>query len=344
MKRINSHWKRVVLVLAVLLLVVSMVVGCAGPKEKETIKLADTQFESLWINNAVFEYIVENGYGYPVETIEMTSPIAELTLSSGEIDIWIEMWEQNWKDKYDEYIAEGKIENLGMIYEGGPQFFMVPQWVADEYNIKTVFDMKDHWELFPDPEDPDKGAFINCIIGWECGAVNEVKMEAYGLTEYYNVISPGSVGAMDAALLGPQMKKKPVFGYYWSPTALMGAFDWYILEEPEYNEAVWDKITAARNDESLRPLSEACAYETLPLNTGINPQLRDKAPEVVEMLEKMMMGLDPINQTAAWALENEVQEWSLAAVYYLQTFEDRWKTWVTDDAYKKIKEALAQPQ
>ncbi len=343
MKRIKLHWKRGILVLAVLLLAVTMVVGC-GPKEKPVIKLGDTQFESLWIINAVFEYIAENGYGYPVETIEMTTPIAEVSLSTGEIDIWVELWEQNWKDTYDEYIAEGKIENMGPVYEGGPQFWVVPQWVADEYNIKTVSDMKDHWELFKDPEDPNKGAFVSCIVGWECEEINEVKMEAYGLTEHYNIIAPGSSGALDAALIGAQKKGEPIFGYYWAPTAIMGMYDWYILEEPAYDQEVWDKITAARTDKSLRPLDEACAYETLPTNKGINPQLRDKAPELVDVMDKMELGLDAINKVAAWSVENEVQDYAQAAVYYLENWESTWKTWVTDDAYNKIKEALAQPQ
>ncbi len=337
------YWKRGLLILAALLLVVTMVVGCA-PEEKPTIKVADAQWESLWIINAVFEYIAENGYGYPVETIEMNTTIAAVSLAEGEVDLWVEMWEQNWQDVYDEAIAEGKIENMGPVFEGGPQVWIIPQWMADEYNIKTVYDMKDHWELFKDPEDPDKGVFISCIPGWECEEINEVKFEAYGLTEYYNIIAPGSGGALDAALVGAQKKGDPVFGYYWAPTAIMGAFDWYVLEEPPYNEAVWEKITAARTDKSLRPLAEACAYEVLPVNKGIHPQLRDKAPELVDVMDKMEMGLDAVNKLASWSLENEVQDYTLTAVYYLENWESTWQTWVTEDAYKKIKEALAQPQ
>ena len=206
------YWKRGLLILAALLLVVTMVVGCA-PEEKPTIKVADAQWESLWIINAVFEYIAENGYGYPVETIEMNTTIAAVSLAEGEVDLWVEMWEQNWQDVYDEAIAEGKIENMGPVFEGGPQVWIIPQWMADEYNIKTVFDMKDHWELFKDPEDPDKGVFISCIPGWECEEINEVKFEAYGLTEYYNIIAPGSGGAREAAQVCAQKKGDPVLGF-----------------------------------------------------------------------------------------------------------------------------------
>ncbi|MEE8420549.1 MAG: hypothetical protein V3R92_03720, partial [Dehalococcoidales bacterium] len=122
---------------------------------------------------------------------------------------------------------------------------------------------------------------------------------------------------------------------------IMGAYDWYILEEPEYDAAIWDQITAAREDKSLRPLSEATAYETIPTTKGINPSLREIAPDVVAMLEKMNVSVQPINVTAAWASETDVQDWELAAIYYLENYEDLWSTWVTDEAYAKIKDALA---
>jgi len=339
---IKSQWKRWLLLFTALVMMATLVVGCgeAVEEEKPTIKFGDTQWESLWIINAIAEFIIEEGYGYPVETILMTTPIAQVSLAQGDIDVWVELWQQNWLDNYNEEVAKGNIENLGMVYEGGPQFFIIPSWMAEEYNIKTVYDMKDHWELVKDPEDPSKGAFLNSMIGWQCTAINVVKMEAYGLTDYYNIVDTGSAGALEAALTGAQMKGDPVFGYYWAPTAIMGAYDWYILEEPEYDAALWDEITAAKDDPSLRPLSEACAYETLPVDKGINPSLRDLAPDVVTMLEKMMVGLQPINVTAAWAKENEVQNWEEAAVYYLNNWEDTWKTWVTDDAYNKIKAAL----
>ena len=310
--------------------------------EKPTIRFGDTRFESLWINNAVAQFIIEKGYGYPTETVEMTTRLFQATLPAGEIDIQMEGWQQIILDWYKEEIGRGTIANLGMTYDGGAQFFVIPEWVSEEYNIKTVADMKDHWELFRDLEDPSKGAFINCLIGWQCAEINTVKLEAYGLDKIYNIISPGSSAAMDAALAGAQKKREPVFGYYWAPTALMGMYDWHILEEPEYNDAVWDKITAAREDKSLRPLDQAVAYETLPINKLAWSGLEKKAPDVWAMLKKMNVGLEPLTKTAIWSNENDIQDYSKAAVYYLQNFENRWKTWVPLDIYRKVKAALPE--
>ncbi len=36
------------------------------------------------------------------------------------------------------------ILNLEIIYESGPQFFLIPQLVAGQYNINLVADMKGH--------------------------------------------------------------------------------------------------------------------------------------------------------------------------------------------------------
>ena len=174
--------------------------------DKPTILFADNQFESIWINNAVAKFIIEEGYGYPVETIEMTTVIAQVSLAQGDVHVWLEMWEQNWIENYNDEVAAGNIENLGMVYEGGPQMFVIPMWVHEKYDIVTIFDMADHWELFQDPEDSSKGLFLNCIIGWQCQAINLVKLEAYGLLDYYNLIEPGSAGALEAALAAPQIR------------------------------------------------------------------------------------------------------------------------------------------
>ncbi len=54
------------------------------------------------------------------------------------------------------------------------------------------------------------------------------------------------------------------------------------------------------------------------------------------MLEKMNVGLEPLNETLAWAKSHDVQVWERAAVYYLQNHEDRWRSWVTPEAHRKI--------
>ncbi|MDP6453181.1 MAG: glycine betaine ABC transporter substrate-binding protein [SAR202 cluster bacterium] len=307
---------------------------------KPTLRFHDLQSESNWLNNAIAGFIVEEGYGYPVESVVASTPRMQETLPAGEIDINLEGWQQNTAEWYDEEIDKKTIMNLGMIYEASSQVFVVPRWVAEEYGIRTVFDMKNHWELFTDSQDPSKGAFYNCIVGWRCADINKVKLDAYGLTEYYNVVSPASAAALDSALAEPYKAHRPVFGYYWTPTALMAVHDWYVLAEPLHSEECWNQVLRAAEDNSVATPAQACAYEMIPIDKLAHAGLRDKAPEVFAMLDKMMVGLEPLNATVAWAVQNAVEDWNLAAVHYLQNNEVRWRTWVTPDAYDKIRAAL----
>ena len=67
------------------------------------------------------------------------------------------------------------------------------------------------------------------------------------------------------------------------------------------------------------------------------------ADDVVELLEKMDLGLDPISDAMAWATENEIQdEWDRVAVYYLETYEDRWTAWMPEDKVQMVKDAMTQ--
>ena len=172
----------------------------------------------------------------------------------------MEGWQENQLDWYNSEIGRGTIKNLGVTYDSPSEFFIIPMWVHDQYGIDSVDDMRRHWDLFRDPEDPFRGVFHNCVIAWRCAQINTIKLEAYGLDQHYNNILAENGSALIDALSEPQENNQPVFGYYWAPASLMGAFDWWILEEPAYTDNCWDQILEARDDASLRPIDTACAY------------------------------------------------------------------------------------
>ena len=182
MKATKLRWK-LGLVLASMLLATTFVLsGCAAEEEKPTLKFVDTQYETQWLMNAVAEIVLGEGYGYPVEAVQTTVSVGMASLSKGDIEVWLDLWEWYFLTWWEPAMANGEIETLGVSMDSAPSFWIIPQWVHEEYGINTVFDLKEHWELFQDPEDPSKGLFINCPIGWNCQQINTVKLEGYGLT------------------------------------------------------------------------------------------------------------------------------------------------------------------
>mgnify|MGYP000885895574 CR=1 FL=1 len=63
---------------------------------------------------------------------------------------------------------------------------------ASAPDLKTVEDLEKYASVFPDPEGPGMGRIFGGIPGWEVTEILEKKVEAYGLTEMYNYVMPGS--------------------------------------------------------------------------------------------------------------------------------------------------------
>jgi len=320
--------------------------------QKQVIKFGDQQWQSLWINNEIAQFIIEKGYGYPVETVEATTPIMQVSLEKGDLDVNMEVWTGNMVDWYTEVVESGKVLNLGKVMDRSTQGWYVPAYVvkgdpargieAMAPDLKTVEDLKKYPTLFADPEDKSRGLLINCITGWDCAVTNRVKLHAYGLADLYNVQEPGSSGALDAAIVGAYQKGEPFLTYYWEPTWLMGALDMILLEEPSYTAECWSLVRKASAGEI--PMEQAtaeagCAYEDAPVIKGAHPSLKQRAPEVVAFLEKMMITTDDLNKISHYMEENDVEA-DKAAIWFFENYQDDWRSWLPDDVAQKVEEAL----
>ena len=322
--------------------------------EKTVIRFADVQWQTLWINNAIAMYIVEHGYGYPVESIEMTTPVYQQTIVDGGVDVMMENWTGNIEDWWNEVTSNGTVLDLGNTFNESGQGFYVPRYViegdasrgieASAPDLKSVFDLPEYKDVFKDTENSDKGLLINCITGWDCANVNRVKLHAYGLAEDYNIMEPGAAAALDAAIAGAYKKGEPILSYYWEPTWLIGLYDMVKLEEPEYSDECWaDNKKVTGGEVAIEDVTESagCAYETVGIPKSAAASLMDRAPEVVDFLSKMNLSNDELNKTAAY-METEEISAEEAARWFFDNYTDSWKSWVTEDAAAKIEAALSE--
>ncbi|MFO7172761.1 MAG: glycine betaine ABC transporter substrate-binding protein [Bacillota bacterium] len=347
------------------LLALVLLAGCGGPGSADrpggsgapdgargVIRLADVQWQSLWINNAIARFIIEKGYGYPVETVEMTTPIMQQAIVKGDIDVVMEVWTSNVADWYHQALDEGAIVDLGLVMDRASQGWYVPAYVVKgdpdrgieplAPDLKSVADLRRYAHLFPDPEEPGKGLLINCITGWECAKVNRIKLHAYGLADLYNVQEPGASAAMDAAIAGAYRQGKPFLTYYWEPTWLVGTFDLIRLEEPPSTPECRAEIERAQRGEiAIEEVSPAagCAYPEERVVKVSHPGLQDRAPEVVAFLERMTLPTDILNKVAAY-MEQEEASAEEAARYFFVNYPEVWRSWVPAEVAEKVEQAL----
>ncbi len=319
--------------------------AAASDANKPAIILADTQHESIGLNNAIARFILEKGYGYPVEVVQTIPSNAIPQLGRGDVDVLLEASEQDFKDAYDRESARGTVRNLGTLYQGTQQFFIIPKWVHDQHGVSTVRDMANPAvaALFQDPSVGVKGAFLSCMAALPCSSINDIKLEAYGLNGLYATLRAADPSALETALQNAQKDRKALFAYYWGPSPLLGSGEWYVLQEPPHDPACWSRVVQAQRDPSLRPLASACAYPSASANVLVSSGLAGKAPDAAQMLDRMALTVEALSEASAWMRKNATTNYTAGAVHFLLKNRDQWTVWVSQDVAERIIGQLPLP-
>lgn len=345
------------LTFAVVGVVAMLAAACGGDDSAATseagsgdpIRLADWSIESLWINNAIAEFIIVHGYDRAVEIVQVSTPVMQQALVQDELDVVVEIYTQNMAEWWDDKRVSGELIDLGEIMETSYRGFYVPRYMIegdDERGIEAsapdlwhIEDLADYAHLFPDVEQPEKGQIVSCIIGWVCQDAVRAKIASYGLDEQYNYLEPGSSAAMDAAIVSAYDRGEPVVFYYWEPTWLAAELDLIRLEmEPWTPEC--EEATVAIIEGGAEPSDTArCEFIETPVYKAASPGFVERDPELADFLERMFLGLDKVGELTAWMNTNDAEP-EAAALHYLSQ-NDEWRTWLPDDVAERVAEAVA---
>ena len=326
-------------------LIALLAAACGGGSQTPTLRLYDGGYEASWVENVVLEVVLEVGYGQPVRFIETSQDRMPATLIEGTMDLALEGWQTNWRDRYTAAVEAGRVVNVGASIAASQQVWVIPRATADELQIRRPQDLAVHAERFADPRSSDThGIFYSCVASWPCAQTNEIKLEAYGLAEAFRIVTPPDQAALEAALADGHRQGRPVVGYFWTPSPLLGEYDWKVLEEPGYHRICWSKILSAADDASLRPIDEGCAYPTFQVDklaSGLTWGAFSR--DVRTAISRVSFGVDQLNTTLAWAVNNDMVDQESArpaARHFLEANRNLWTPWVNESAAKRILEWL----
>ena len=294
--------------------------------DKERIIFSDLNWTSAQIQNRIAAYIVENGYGYPIDLQSGDTTSLWQALINNDTHVTMEVWpaQQEWLAELD----EGTLVDLGNSLDQAWEAWVVPQYVKDQNpGLVSVTDIPEYAELFATADSRGKARFVDCVPGWACERVNAAKFEAYGLLDIVEPIKPGSDAALFADLEGAYTQGEAWLGYIWAPTPPTVNLDLYRLEEPPYSAECW-------------AADKACAYPPSNVLIMVHSSLPDRAPDVIDFLEKWDFPASDQIAAEVWMNENN-EEPDGAAIWYLRTRRDSWSSFVPADVAARVDAALA---
>ncbi|WP_245944021.1 ABC transporter substrate-binding protein [Acuticoccus kandeliae] len=309
------------------------------------VVFAGLDWDSNAFHSAVAGYILENGYGCETDQIPgSTIPLLN-GMVRGDIDITMEMWIDNVRDAWETAVNDGDVAAVGISYPDATQAWFVPKYLvegpdAPAPDLKSVSDLPKYAELFEDPEEPGKGRFYNCILGWGCEVMNTKKLQAYGLLDTYTNFRPGTGGALSGAIESAILRERPIVFYYWGPTWVMGKIGDQVvqLEEPEYNAETWQAL-ADMDAESVTAETPATAYPLTEVSIAVNTDFQEAAPTIVEFLGKYSFDAATTSKALAY-MQDESASADEAAEWWLANNKDVWTEWVPSDVAERVENAL----
>ncbi|GAA0470885.1 glycine betaine ABC transporter substrate-binding protein [Alkalibacillus silvisoli] len=302
----------------------------------DEIVLADADWNSIKVHNAIMQNIMEHGYGFETDTLGGSTANTVQGLRDGDINVYSEVWTDNIREVYEEAIELEEIIEVSVNFDDNDQGLYVPTYVieGDEERgidplapeLETVQDLKDYPEVFQDPEDSEMGQIINGPSGW---AVNETiveKAEYYGLNEMFNIMSPGSDSAAVSSLASAYEDGEPWVGYYWSPTWVTASYDLTLLEDEPYDEETWQETRGTE-------------FPPNDVTVAVHEDFPEQAPDVYEFLNNYETSTALTEEALVYILDNDAEP-EEAAVWWMEEHEDLWTEWVPEDVAESVKAEL----
>ncbi|BBO89926.1 ABC transporter substrate-binding protein [Desulfosarcina ovata] len=335
MKFVEKKW----LVVTVVILVCYLIsIDAWAADAKKTIVFNDRSWDSIQVHNRIAGFILEHGYGYRVDYMFADSMASLTGLGKGDIDVLMEMWVQTNIAGYKKLTESGKMVDLGPNFTNAPSGWYIPTYMVKgdpkrgikpvAPDLKTVEDLPRYWELFKDPESPNKGRFYNNPSSWALTyEINETKIHTYGLDQYYNVFDSGSEMALVTSMVSAYENGKPWLGYFWEPTWVMGTLDMTMIGEPAYDPKRWVKK------------DYGCAWAADNVVICVNSKLVETNPDVVSFLKRYETSV-PLTSSILAYMKDSGGKPEDAAIWFLREYPDAWHKWVPDNTIKRIEDAL----
>lgn len=301
------------LILCIIVLLTVLISGCAGaaPEEKPTIKLIENNWTSQLVLTEIVEQIVIQQLGYTTERVRLSASANWPAMCKGEADLATEIWLPGRQPEIQPFLDKGCLELAGEVFPGGGGW-VVPRYVVEgdsergieplAPDLKSILDLKEYWEIFENPEQPGKGELVGGSPGWVDDVQDRSMILGYKLPLWR---SNQTESVMMARMIAADKKGEPLLMYIWWPHWIFSEVDLFKLDEPD----PWREDCFKTEEAIVEPVK--CGHPVYSINKVVTTELKEKAPQVYNLMKNMTVTEDEINDLM---LRVDVDEEDLSAV------------------------------
>ena len=303
------------------------------------VTIANMNWASAQAIAEIDKIILTHGYNCNVELVPGdTVPTFTSMNEKGEPDVAPELWSNSLRIPLDVAKEEGRLIASNVFSQGGEEGWFIPEaTLTANPELKTWEDVIARPDLFPNPENPDRGALVGCPAGWACQIVNQNLYKAYDMeAKGWDLIDPGSSAGLDAVINKAVNDGDNILSYYWAPTAILGKLPMYMLEpNVDHDKSEWETCTGVAD--CADPKVNAWGFSFV--ETVVTDNFAQEASVGLDYITNRSFGNAALNTLLAWMSDNQATG-EEAAIYYLQNNQDDWSSWVSEDVKEAVLSAL----
>lgn len=312
----------------------------SAKEECGSVTIADMNWNSASLLAHIDQFILQNGFDCEAELIPGDSiPTGTSMIEKGQPDVAPELWTNSIKEALDKGVEEKRLRYAGKsLVEGGEEGFWVPAYLVEKYpEMATIEGVIKHAQLFEHPESSDKYAFYGCPAGWTCQITAGHLFDAMKLKEYqFEIIDPGSGAALAGTIAKAYERQKPWFGYYWSPTPVLGKYE---MVKVDFGSGI--DLEEYRNcttqPECASP--KVTMYPPSPVHTITTEEFAMRATQAYGYLSQRGFTNKQMSQLLAWMEENQADA-EEAMFHFFEQYPEVWKSWLSEPVAQKVEKAL----
>ena len=266
------------------------------------------------------------GYGCEVTLVPSATTTAITSLAeNNEPDVVPELW-INSAPLYTRLEAEGRVRKAADVFsDGGTENWFVPDYlIAEHPQLATIEGILANPALVG-------GRFHNCPDGWGCRIANDNLIIAHDFAGAgMEVFNHGSGETLAAAMATAYENREPYFGYMYGPTAVLGRYGMVAIDMGPHVAEIHDCNQTV--DCATPGIS---AFPSTPVLTVVTADFAERNPEIFDLVSRISFTSAGLSELLAWQDMNSASS-EEAAVHFLTTQQDTWKTWINEAAAARL--------
>jgi glycine betaine/proline transport system substrate-binding protein len=293
---------------------------------RDNVVICQLNWSSSIAVSHVMKAILETRLGIPTEIRPLSQPVAWSALAEGSADVYSEIWMPNQADAFHRYVQQGKTVLARKSYQEAPQGLYLAASVANEHDIRSVFDLKGKESLF-DMDGDGVGEMWVGPYNWAASRINRSKIREYGIR-----FTPLAYEQwVFVALLKEAMTQdKPLVFYYWEPDWPTAIYDLVRLTEPPHSLAQWAIDSDGPDGPRYR-----CAYPPATVYIGISSRLQDRLPKAFAFFLRWRIPIRDVSRLVAEIEDvpgNPAKDPAQVAQDWIDAHPGQVNDWLQDEA------------